>query len=258
MKFLNIFILLFISNEVFASNLLFDDFESGDSSIIYQSLIKRKLPVKIVENEGYKNSKGLKVTYVSGVIGSERVFSRIPLSRSVVEATLSFDVKFDREFQFVRGGKLHGVGPNKPITGGKEMKPSGWSSRMMFKKEGKISTYLYIQNKTKKYGAVVESKTFKFEKDKFYRLSLYTKLNSGPNELDGEAHIYIDGKLVVKHEKLNFWKSDLNESKISKFLFSTFHGGHDPSWSPKDKDGKFRNVSAIFDNFLITEGLKIK
>lgn len=127
-KYIKILVLLFISSEVFAANLLFDDFESAESSDIYQSLKKKQLPIEILENEGVNNSKGLKVTYESSVLGSERLTARISFIESVLEATLSFDVKFDRDFQFVKGGKLHGVGPNKPITGGSEMMPSGWSS----------------------------------------------------------------------------------------------------------------------------------
>lgn len=250
------FFLILVLNpvELHSMDLFFDGFEKREKSALYQSLKDKK--IEIVKEGGINHSAGLKVTYVSSQVGSERIVVHLPLTKAVNEATLSYYVKFDRDFQFVKGGKLHGLGPNNPITGGGEMTPSGWSSRVMFQKEGKVSTYLYVQDKNKKYGIALENREFKFMKNIFYKVSLYTKLNSTPSKADGEAHIYIDGRLVVKHQNLLFWKNNSKEAKISQFLFSTFHGGHDKSWAPKDQFGKYKNITAIFDNFLVSTGLK--
>jgi len=37
-------------------------------------------------------------------------------------------------------------------------------------------------------------------------------------------------------------------------MISTFHGGHDPSWAPKDADGTFTTVHARFDDFKVMAG----
>jgi hypothetical protein len=39
---------------------------------------------------------------------------------------------FDQDWQWVLGGKLHGLGPEQPITGGNERLPTGWSARVTF------------------------------------------------------------------------------------------------------------------------------
>lgn len=46
--------------------------------------------------------------------------------------------------------------------------------------------------------------------------------------------------------------------KVTHLLFSTFYGGSDPSWAPKDKDGKYMDVHAYFDNLVVYEGLHIR
>src|SRR5690606_38287144 len=108
----------------------------------------------IVASEGVDNSKALKVFYQGYERGSERVNMNIPLKQRALHAQLSFDVKFCEGFDFAKGGKLHGLGPEKPITGGKEMKPRGWSARGMWHKDGQLQSYVYHQRKQKQYGYV--------------------------------------------------------------------------------------------------------
>lgn len=256
----SVFILLslFVSSQVYAKTLFEDNFEQKEKSKILSRLPRTDNLVEIVLGAGVNGSSGLRVTYQANEEGSKRLVVGIGLSECVDGASLSFDVKFEEDFQFVKGGKLHGVGPLNPITGGQPMKSSGWSSRIMFEEDGAVATYLYHQRKTGEYGETRTRKFFRFRKGRFYALTLYTKLNSSPSNADGKAQIYIDGKLIAEQKNVSFWKENADESKISKLLFSTFHGGHDPSWAPRDEKGNFTKVHAVFDNFIVVEGLKVR
>jgi hypothetical protein len=41
---------------------------------------------------------------------------------------------------------------------------------------------------------------------------------------------------------------------VTSMLFSTFHGGGDPTRAPKDNEGKYTTVYADFDNFDAAAG----
>lgn len=251
--------LFFLAGSLARGSSLFEDsFDHKENSKIYQHLSNKNKSVEIVPNAGVNGTAGLRVTYAGNKEGSERLVSQIALSESVTEASLSYDVKFESDFQFVKGGKLHGLGPSNPVAGGEAMEPSRWSSRIMFFDHGKVGSYLYHQKKKGQYGDARIADNFKFEKGRFYAITLYTKINSLPESEDGEAWLYIDGKRIAGQSDVKFWKSDLKLAKISTFMFSTFFGGHDSSWAPQDTSGQYKNVHAIFDNFIVESGLKIR
>ena len=121
-------------------------------------------------------------------------------------------MKFDEDFQFVKGGKLHGLGPDSPITGGKPMRPDGWSARVTFKEAGSLRSYLYCQNKEGQYGTGIYAPDFRFQKEKYYAVSLHVRLNEKAIDSDGFAHIYINGKRVVKKVKKTVLSIGRNDS----------------------------------------------
>jgi len=57
----------------------------------------------------------------------------------------------------------------------------------------------------------------------------------------------------LSHNNISLRKTD---GLIESLLFSTFHGGSNPSWTPM-KDGKPVTVHAYFDNFSVYKGRKI-
>ncbi len=79
---------------------------------------------------------------------------------------------------------------------------------------------------------------------------------NAPGKPDGMARIMIDDKEVVKTEKVVFRGSGGIDTEIQQFLFSTFHGGHEPEWAPVDSEGKPTTVYAYFDNFRVIEGIQ--
>ena len=230
--------------------LLEEDFDSPGR---FGSQLLNDHRVKLLRREGPDGSNAIRVAYVGSAEGSERVLLRFPLSRRVTEATLSFDVRFGEDFQWVKGGKLHGLGPDEPVTGGRERSPEKWSARLMFDGKGGSKSYLYEQSPDKKYGVGGSSKAPVFKKGVWHHVVMRVKLNS-QGEADGTFSASVDGKEVNKETSVKFRGSDDRETLISTMLFSTFHGGNTPSFAPRDKDGKYTTVHADFDNFTVVEG----
>lgn len=221
-------------------------------------LLKRLLShryISLTRGGGPDGSDAIRVAYVGNEQGSERVVVRVPLDFATEAATLSFDVRFDRDFQWVKGGKLHGLGPKRPITGGQERRPDGWSARVTFKKDGYVATYLYDQDKTKKYGISKKSEQPVFFTDQWHHVTLEVRLNT-PGKPDGSARVLVDNKEVINTRDVVFREDGGPDTMIQQFLFNTFHGGHTPAWAPVDDSGKPTTVYAYFDNFLIAEGIQ--
>gem|GEM_PF-6615404 len=69
----------------------------------------------------------------------------------------------------------------------------------------------------------------------------------------------VDGKRIISSKTITDRGVDGAKTLISHFLFSTFHGGHDPSWAPKTKKGKgkgYATVFAYYDNIKVIEGVE--
>lgn len=193
----------------------------------------------------------LRVTYVPSNQGSERVLQDYWLTNVVTSATLSFDVKLHSQFEFVRGGKMHGLMGGTATTGCRPIDPNGWSVRMMWMgSEGTPVLYIYHQDRVSECGDVFfPSKTFEFRKGRWYRIDIFVKMNSGVGSADGRAMLFIDGDQLVDVRHLNLTGNNLFQ--IDKFAFHTFHGGDDPSWSPS------KNTYIYFDNFTVKPGWNI-
>jgi len=233
--------------------LLQEDFENPAEQLFAQRAIQHER-IDYAPSGGVDGSAGIRVKYEGFDRGSQRVVVRYPLSSPVETATLSFDVLFEQDFQWVRGGKLHGLGPARPITGGKPRVPDGWSARATFKDDGHIATYLYDQNTTKKYGVGATSDAPVFSRDQWHHVTLQVQLNT-PSKADGFSRVFVDGALAVHTKGVAFRGTSGPDTAITQILFSTFHGGSSPRYTPIDEHGKPTTVHARFDNFKVTAGL---
>lgn len=229
---------------------LFEDFETPP-------FIIRHPLVEAAEGEGVNGSTALRVTYEGFEQGSRRVVRQVPLGERGGEYTLQFDVKFSEDFQFVRGGKLHGLGPSRPITGGHPVRPDGWSARATFAADGEVRTYLYNQDQPGQWGTSQRNRDFHFKRGEYQSVSFHMKIND-PEEANGHAHIYVDGELIIRHDNVRFRGEDGDHTLIDRMLFSTFHGGSSPVWAPVDEDGEYTTVYAWFDNFAVWRGKEIR
>lgn len=203
--------------------------------------------VEFAEGMGVNGSDAIKVNYVGNNEGSARVTARYPLSPAL-EYTLNFDVNFCSGFDFVKGGKLHGLGPKNPITGGNSVPDDGWSARGMFRAGGHLESYVYSQNMKGKYGEGVLS-DFAFQPGRYYAVSYQVGLNNPASASNGYMRVFVDGKELINHENIKFRDTDDPESLISTLMFNTFHGGHTSEWAPKNPDGSYKTDCAYYDNF---------
>ena len=171
------------------------------------------------------------------------------LNGSYKEVTLTYDFKFDKNFDFVKGGKLPGLAGGKANTGGK--KPNGydgWSARMMFWENGKICCWLYHVNQPNKFGDSLflkeDGKYFTLKTDKWYELKTYLKINHIDSS-NGILECYLDNNLLMRKDNLVFTKT--NNLKIDQFIFSIFLGGDNPSYK------SFKDEYIYIDNIKIRD-----
>lgn len=236
---------------------LAEDFES-DRGAVYR-ILARDPRLVAVAGEGVGGGRALKATYVGGPTGSDGMARDIPLGEAGSDYTLNYDVRFDGDFQFVRGGKMHGLGPAEPVTGGNKLRPEGWSARVMWREKGRPVTYTYYQDQRSIYGDDGSDKhAFTFALDRYYAVSLHVRLNDAADRANGFVRLYVDGALVSAQEGIRLRGVSGDAGLIDTFLFHTFHGGHDPSWAPRNATGGYADVHAWFDNIAVYPGERIR
>lgn len=235
---------------------LVETFDDADTA--FSAKLVEHPATSVAEGEGVSGSNAIKVLYEGFPKGSRRVIARHRLPFATAEATLTYDVKFCEGFDFVKGGKLHGLGPVKPVAGGGEGHPERWSARVTFKSGGGIATYLYFQDRPRKWGETTIAENFGFERNRFYAISLNVRVNDPPSANNGHARIFVDGEQVVSRENVQFRATGGKGTLINQILFSTFHGGNTEGYAPRNSDGSYRTECAYFDNFAVHPSLKIK
>ena len=195
---------------------------------------KKYSNVEIV-NGGVGGGRCLQVRHIPSSRGSDRVSYKKRFS-SVREATLRYYVRFDHKFEFVKGGKLPGLigGPNR-ATGCVKQPKDSWSVRLMWRREGIASLYMYHQGRvqSKSRCGIDYKSNFKFRKGKWHRIELFVKVNSSRNRSDGYTSLKIDGKTRLKIRNLKFRATNSKRALIDQFYLSNFYGGSTRSWAPR-------------------------
>ncbi|WP_416398739.1 RICIN domain-containing protein [Allohahella sp. A8] len=198
---------------------------------------------------GVNGSKCVRMTYVRSSVGSPRIVAEksLPPAR---EYTLNYDVMFENGFEFIKGGKLPGLGPNRPTAGCAPIVDDGWSARVMWRRDGEPVIYSYHQNRAKRCGDDFHS-SVQFQTGRYQAISLHVKVND-PWSANGLIDLYIDGRKVASHQNVQLREVGGSQTEITKFLLATFFGGSDWSWAPP------RTVYARFDNFAVYPGLRVR
>jgi len=143
-------------------------------------------------------------------------------------AWLRYRVRFDKDFDFVKGGKLPGLYGWWGNSGG--LIPNGYdgfSIRVIWLGNGDGAVYAYLPT-SKVWGTALARREWRFEPGKWYLLELQVLLNR-PFFSDGVIRISIDNKVVREIDKLVFRKT--NDLLIDGMMFSTFFGGNNSSFA---------------------------
>lgn len=227
-----------------------ETFDSATFSPQGQAIVDHSF-THLAPEEGVENSTALRVDYEGYERGSRRVVVS-PRITPASEYELSFWVRFCEGFDFARGGKLHGLGPAKPVAGGNSITPEGWSARLMFRRDGGLQTYVYHQGMAGRYGDTKIAQDFVFVPGQYHYVEMQVALNEPSSESNGRVSVTVDGRHVIEHTGLRFRAEATEASQIQRLLFSTFHGGSSPQWAPRNEDGSYKTDCAYFDTIGVT------
>ena len=159
----------------------------------------------------------------------------------VDSATLDYQVRFAKNFDFVKGGKLPGLFGGDHISG-KEYPTgdNGFSTRLHWRADGygEIKAYLPVDGGS---APEIGKKSFRFQAGKWHQIRQQVVLND-PKKQNGRLLMWFDGKLVINESKV-FYRTS-SRLKIEGLFFCTFFGGGTKEWaSKKDTYADFRGFS---------------
>ena len=184
---------------------------------------------RVMVTEGQR----LRVNFAVGKIGPEAGGAgwRMPFGKhEAVE--MSYTLRFSKDFDFVKGGKLPGLcGGPENVSGGRPANgQNGFSARLMWRRDGRGEAYVYHKNQKGDYGDSFAFPTdFRFPTDTPVKVRLVVRMNT-PGKRDGALRVWIDEKLLVVRSDME-WRS-VDSFGVDGLYFETFHGGGDKSWAP--------------------------
>ena len=191
--------------------------------------------VQIKERAGVK---WLRVNYHVGGIGPEQGGAgwRWPIGNHPA-AELRYTLRFNQDFDFVKGGKLPGLcGGSENVSGGRPADgANGFSARLMWRRDGRGEAYVYHKNQPAKYGESFPfPEDFRFPPGKPVHVRIAVVMNTG-GQRDGTLRVWatLPGRgerLVVERRDME-WRSAVTFD-VDSLYFETFHGGNDSSWAP--------------------------
>jgi hypothetical protein len=184
---------------------------------------------RVMVTEGQR----LRVNFAIGKIGPEEGGAgwRMPFGKHET-AEMSYTLRFSKDFDFVKGGKLPGLcGGPENVSGGRPANgTNGFSARLMWRKDGRGEAYVYHKNQKGNYGdSFAFPADFRFPTDTPVKVRLIVSMNT-PGKRDGALRVWIDEKLLVERSDME-WRS-VDSFGVDGLYFETFHGGGDKSWAP--------------------------
>lgn len=204
---------------------------------------------RIVEDPEEAGNQALEVLYPADVFGSRNhgVQWQLTFGDQYDELYLQYRLRFQEEFQFVKGGKLPGLFGGEGNTGGDAPDGTdGWSARMMWRRAGKVIQYVYHPDQPGTYGEEFEyrrnGEVVSFEPGTWHTVQHRIVMNT-PGQSDGRIQAWFDGQLALDETGLRF--RDIADFAVDGFYFSTFFGGGNDTWAP-DSD-----MHIYYDDFVV-------
>ncbi|KAI9485052.1 hypothetical protein BDB00DRAFT_773747 [Zychaea mexicana] len=199
--------------------------------------------------KGTRNEKG-------DITGGTEFYLRPFNDTSFKRGYVRYDVAFDENLDWVKGGKLPGIYGGEPTsgcTGGKQADGTRcFSVRMMWREDGHGEAYAYLPPSNDRlctsslvkcnsdYGTSLARGYVKFTNKKWSRVEIYTQMND-PGKNNGELRVWQDGHSVIDLKGLVF--RNQKSFAVSSVLFSSFFGGSSKEYAtPKDTYTYFKNL----------------
>jgi len=217
-----------------------------------------------VIDKAFQCGKSLRVNYPKGGLGPSTTGLQFPVVFRDIpsidedyyqEAYLRYYVKFEKGFDFRKGGKLPGLmgGGNswKRSGGDQPIGNNGWTLRFMWVENGKLIVYAYVpKSQNGKWGEELWGQgiecDFSAEPGEWICIEQFVNVGTPDND-DGKLKVWINGVEKVSIHDLRFWDVENNDGRIGGFYFSTFHGGNTKDWSP------LNDSFAQFDGFVVSK-----
>ncbi len=199
--------------------------------------------VAIVDGADAYAGRSLRVSYPRGTVGLGGGGASWPfLFGARDEVYCAYRFQFRPGFEFVRGGKLPGLAGGTANDGGSRPNGrDGWSVRLMWRENGRMSAYVYHPDQPSNFG-----EDFYWSRSAsagtWHRVVIRVRMNT-PGRRDGIVQCWLDGRSVLSVETLRF--RDTAALAIDQFFFSTFFGGGDASWAAA------RDEFIAFDDFQV-------
>ena len=143
--------------------------------------------------------------------------------------TLTYQLRFPTNFQFVKGGKLPGLCGGQCWTGSNNG-PGGWTTRYMWRSGGQ-GEVLLSDATTTGYGTDLGLGSWNFAADGQWHTIAQTVTMNTPGTADGSVVVHYDGAQVANFTGITF-RAAGDTDAIDSLMFCTFYGGSDSSWGP--------------------------
>lgn len=167
---------------------------------------------------------------ITGGGNQERI--QIPPADSYyMDLTVRYDSKYDWDSRS-QSGKFPGLAGGSKDGGGNctDERPDSWSARNGFQTHGRMTTYLYFQNRTNGCGVKYPWKNpngsdFYFQKERNYRVTQFVQVNT-PGQANGIDRIWVDGVMVLNRTDI-VWRGNVSSSvaRVDQLMYHAFFGG---------------------------------
>ena len=129
------------------------------------------------------------------------------------------------------GGKLPGLAGGKATSGGADVVPDGWSSRIMWGDRLGLREYRYSQDRENRWGDSYPWNQSNFEANRWNRVTQYLKINT-PGNADGAVKFWFNGKAMWEDQSVR-WRGDVDKdvARVDRVRMSIFRGGGDQNWA---------------------------
>lgn len=197
--------------------------------------------------------EGYSVTYPAGKIGGSSAlgmpahYVAIPPAK---EYYLDYQVYFENDFQWVKGGKLPGLVGGTHTSGCADIVANGWSARFMWHENGGGHFYYYHQNRVSGCGDVRNfTGGLSFKKNAWNRVTERVVVNT-VGQSNGLAQAWLNGQKVVDVGGVR-WRGNVGEAvaQIDNVSLQTFYGGSSNDWAPPS------TTHARFSNYIVRTDL---